>query len=44
MQKGRHRGLLVKSLPMIAVFVVAWGLGEARGYLTGAGDSLSKVC
>jgi hypothetical protein len=42
--KGRYRGWLVKSLPMIAVFVIAWGWGEAVGYWRGAGDSLSKVC
>jgi hypothetical protein len=44
LKKGRHRGLLVKSLPLIAVFVVAWGLGEVAGYWAGAGNSLSRVC
>ena len=44
LRKGRHRGLLVRSIPLILVFVVAWGLGEVVGYWRGAGDSLSKVC
>jgi hypothetical protein len=44
LKKGRHRNLLFKSLPLIGVFVVAWGCGEIRGYWTGPGDSLSKVC
>jgi GT2 family glycosyltransferase len=41
--KGRHRGWLVRSLPLLAVFVTAWGLGEVIGYWFGAGNSLSKV-
>jgi hypothetical protein len=41
--KGRHRAELVRSLPLLALFVVAWAAGEAVGYLTGAGNSLSKV-
>ena len=44
LRKGRHRTWLVKSLPLIAVFVVAWGWGEAIGAWRGAGDSLSRVC
>ena len=44
LRKGRHQGWLVRSLPLIAVFVCAWGLGEVVGYWRGAGDSLSKVC
>jgi hypothetical protein len=42
--KGAHRDWLVKSLPLIAVFVLAWGWGEVVGYTAGAGDSLRKVC
>lgn len=41
--KGRHLGELVRSLPLIAMFVVAWAAGEAVGYVAGSGDSLSKV-
>ena len=41
--KGRHQAELVRSLPLLALFVVAWAAGEAVGYVTGAGNSLSKV-
>jgi hypothetical protein len=41
--KGRHQAELVRSLPLLALFVVAWATGEAVGYLAGAGNSLSKV-
>ena len=41
--KGRHQGELVKALPLLALFVVAWAAGEAVGYLAGAGNSLSRV-
>lgn len=41
--KGRYVGQLVKSLPLLMIFVVAWAAGEAVGTLVGAGDSLSKV-
>lgn len=44
LQKGRHRAWLIKSLPLIAVFVMAWGWGEVVGAWRGPGDSLSKVC
>jgi hypothetical protein len=44
MRKGRYRGWLLKSIPLISVFVVAWGLGEVTGYWRGAGNSLSRVC
>ena len=44
LKKGRHQNWLVKSLPLIAIFVVAWGAGEVVGYWAGAGDSLSRVC
>lgn len=42
--KQVDRGLVLRSLPMIAVFVTSWGLGEVIGYWFGAGDSLAKVC
>ncbi len=41
--KKRHTGELVRSLPLLALFVVAWAAGEAVGYVAGPGDSLSKV-
>jgi len=43
-QKGRHRERLVASMPLIAVFVMAWGAGEVVGYWAGTGSSLSRVC
>jgi hypothetical protein len=42
--KGRHRGELIRSLPLLALFVSSWGLGEVVGYWFGPGDALSKVC
>jgi hypothetical protein len=44
LKKGRHRAELVRSLPLLAVFVVSWAAGEVVGYVAGAGDSLAKVC
>jgi glycosyltransferase involved in cell wall biosynthesis len=42
--KGRHRAELVRSLPLLALFVTSWALGEVVGYWAGPGDSLGKVC
>ena len=44
LSKRRHRAELVRSLPLLAVFVVSWALGEMVGYVAGPGDSLAKVC
>jgi glycosyltransferase involved in cell wall biosynthesis len=41
--KRRHLDQLVKSLPLLALFVCAWAAGEVVGYARGAGDSLSRV-
>ena len=41
--KGAHTEKLWPSLPLIALFVLAWGWGEVVGYWFGAGDSLAKV-
>jgi hypothetical protein len=41
--KRRHMGHLVRSLPLLALFVCAWAAGEVVGYARGAGDSLSRV-
>ncbi len=43
LSKGRYRDHLIRGLPAISVFVVAWAWGEAVGYWAGAGDSLGKV-
>jgi glycosyltransferase involved in cell wall biosynthesis len=42
--KKRHRSELVRSLPLLALFVTSWALGEVVGYWAGPGDSLAKVC
>lgn len=44
MSKRRHRAELVRSLPLLAVFVLAWAAGEVVGYVSGPGNSLSRVC
>jgi len=44
MHKGVDRGLLLRCLPLLTLFVTAWGAGEVVGYWFGAGDSLAKVC
>jgi glycosyltransferase involved in cell wall biosynthesis len=41
--KRRHRGELARSAPLLAIFVVAWSLGEAVGWWRGPADSLSRV-
>lgn len=42
-RSGAHRAELGRSLPLLAVFVVAWGLGEMVGGWFGEGDALGKV-
>jgi len=44
MSKRRHRAELMRSLPLLAVFVLAWAAGEVVGYVSGPGNSLSRVC
>ncbi len=44
LRKGRHQAWLMKSLPLIGVFVLAWGWGEVVGSWRGAGNSLCRVC
>jgi glycosyltransferase involved in cell wall biosynthesis len=39
----RYRRDLPTSLPLLAVFVCAWAMGEAVGYAAGPGDSLARV-
>ena len=43
MKSGRYRRELFRSLPLLAVFAVAWALGEAMGYWCGDGGALAKV-
>ena len=37
--RGRHRGALVRCLPILVVMDLVWALGEAIGYSTGIGTS-----
>lgn len=41
--KGVPRGLIVRTAPLIAIYLVAWGWGEVVGYWFGAGDALARV-
>ncbi len=43
LRAGRYRRELVTSLPLLALFVSAWAVGEAIGYWMGSGDALRKV-
>ena len=43
LSKGRHKNQLVKSVPLLACFVVAWGWGEMVGAWFGPGNALSRV-
>jgi hypothetical protein len=42
-RKQAHRPELVRSLPLIGLFTLAWGAGEMVGYWFGAGDALARV-
>ena len=41
---GRHRPELIRSLPLLSVFVTSWALGEVVGAWLGPADSLERVC
>ena len=43
LDKGRHRSELMRSLPLLALFVCSWAWGEVVGSAAGAGDSLARV-
>jgi hypothetical protein len=38
-----HRADLIRSLPAIALWTVAWAAGDAVGFMFGPGTSLQKV-
>lgn len=40
----RHRVELLRTLPLLGLFVTAWAAGEVVGYCHGPGDSLGQVC
>ena len=39
-----YRPMLLRSLPLLPVFVAAWAAGEVVGASFGPGDALSRVC
>jgi hypothetical protein len=39
-----YRGHLLRSLPLLPLFVTAWAAGEVVGAALGPGDALSRVC
>jgi glycosyltransferase involved in cell wall biosynthesis len=41
--RRRYRADLARSLPLVALFVCAWAVGEVIGAWFGPGDSLSRV-
>lgn len=42
-QSGAHRRELLHSLPLLALFVSAWGLGEVAGAWFGDGGAMARV-
>ena len=42
--KRRYRTQLLLSLPLLALFIASWTVGEIVGYWFGPADSLSRVC
>lgn len=42
-KSGLHRRELLRSLPLLMLFVVAWGVGEMAGAWFGGGGALAKV-
>jgi len=43
-RSGAHRRELWQSLPLLALFVTAWGLGEVVGAWFGDGGAMARVC
>jgi Glycosyl transferase family 2 len=43
-RKKCHRQELMKSLPLLVLFVSGWGWGEVVGAWFGPGDALARVC
>ena len=40
---GAHRAELFRSIPLLLLFVIAWGVGESVGALFGPADALARV-
>lgn len=43
-RKGVSRYEILRSIPYLSVFVIAWGAGEVVGAWAGQGDALRRVC
>lgn len=43
-RKKCHRGELIRSLPLLGLFVSGWAWGEVVGAWFGPGDALARVC
>lgn len=43
-RSGAHRRELLQALPLLALFVTAWGLGEVTGAWFGDGGAMARVC
>ena len=43
-RRPQYRTQLVAALPLLALFVTSWSVGEIVGYWAGPGDSLARVC
>ena len=42
-ESGAHRQELLRSMPLLLLFVIAWGAGESAGAWFGSGDALASV-
>ncbi len=42
-KKRYHRGELLRSVPLLALFTTGWALGEMIGFWFGSGDALARV-
>ncbi|MFQ5689193.1 MAG: glycosyltransferase family 2 protein [Gemmatimonadota bacterium] len=43
-KSGRYGAELIRSLPLLPIFVGSWALGELVGSVAGPGDALGRVC
>lgn len=41
--KKKHQRQLIRSLPLLVLFCLSWGAGEAMGFWLGPGNALSRV-
>jgi hypothetical protein len=43
LDRRRHRGWYLASLPLVALFSVVGAAGELVGYVAGPGNSLTRI-